>query len=137
VRTVVIDANVVVSFFVERDESQRAAAKVLLLEAVDGEITAIIPQFVVFEISYVLQTMYGATGERLATLIRDVVTLPGARVTDDCPWKRVLEVWPDPLPSLADAAILAVAVTNRYDAVATFDKKLARRVKDAGIRTYW
>lgn len=136
-RTVVIDANVLVSFFVDRNEAQREAAKALLLEAVDGEITAIIPQFVVFEISYVFQTMYRATGERLATLIRDVVTLPGARVTDDCPWKRVLEVWPDPLPSLADAAILAVAVTNRYDAVATFDKKLARRVKDAGIRTYW
>jgi len=137
VRTVVIDANVVVSFFVDRNEAQREAAKALLLEAVDGQITAIIPQFVVFEISYVVQTMYRATGERLATLIRDVVTLPGARVIDDCPWKRVLEVWPDPLPSLVDAAILAVAVTNRYDAVATFDKKLARRVKDVGIRTYW
>jgi predicted nucleic acid-binding protein len=137
VRSVVIDANVLVSFFVDRDEDQRTAAKALLLEAVDGEITAIIPQFVVFEISYVFQTMYGATGKRLATLIHDVITLPGARVTDDCPWKRILEIWPDPLPSLADAAILAVALTNRYDAVATFDKKLARRVKDAGIRTYW
>lgn len=137
VRSVVIDANVLVSFFVERDEAQRAAAKALLLEAVDGRIAAIIPQFVVFEISYVFQTMYGATGERLATLIRDVVTLPGARVIDDCPWKQILEIWPDPLPSLADAAILAVAVSNRYDAVATFDRKLARRVKGAGIPTYW
>ena len=136
-RSVVIDANVLVSFFVQRDEAQRVAAKALLLEAVDGEITAIIPQFVVFEISYVFQTMYGATGQRLATLIHDVITLPGARVTDDCPWKRILDVWPDPLPSLADAAILTLAVTNRYDAIATFDKKLARRVKDAGISTYW
>jgi predicted nucleic acid-binding protein len=137
VTSVVVDANVLVSFFVDRDKTRRAAAKALLLAAVDGEIEAIIPQFVVFEISYVFQTMYGATGRRLATLIRDVITLPGARVIDDCPWKRVLEVWPDPLPSLADAAILALAATNRYGAVATFDKKLARRVKDAGIRTYW
>jgi predicted nucleic acid-binding protein len=88
VRTVVIDANVLVSFFVDRNEAQREAAKALLLEAVDGEITAIIPQFVVFEISYAFHTMYRATGDRLATLIRDVVTLPGARVSDDCPWKR-------------------------------------------------
>ena len=51
-------------------------------------------------------------------------------MTDDCSWERVLEVWPNPLPSLADAAILAIAVTNRYDAVATFDKKLARRAAD-------
>lgn len=136
-RSVVIDANVLVSFFIERDETQRAAAKALLLSAVDGEITAVIPQFVVFEISYVFQTMYGATGQRLATLIRDVITLPGARVIDDCPWKRVLEVWPDPLPSLADAAILAVATSNRFDAVATFDKKLAKQLKTAGVRTYW
>jgi len=58
-------------------------------------------------------------------------------VIDDCPWKQVLDVWPDPLPSLADAAIFTLAVTNRYDAVATFDKKLTRRVKAAGIGTYW
>jgi predicted nucleic acid-binding protein len=137
VRSVVIDANVLVSFFIQRDEVQRAAAKALLLEAEDGQIEAIVPQFVVFETSYVFQSLYGATGERLATLIRDIITFPGVRVTDDCHWKRVLEVWPDPLPSLADAAILALAAANRYDAVATFDKKLAKRLKEAGIRSYW
>jgi predicted nucleic acid-binding protein len=137
VPSVVIDANALVSFFIERDVAQRAASKALLLKAVDGEITVIVPQFVVFEISYVFQTMYGVTGERLATMIRDVITLPGARVTDDCPWKRILEVWPHPLPSLADAALLAIAATNRYDAVATFDKKFAKRLKDAGLHTYW
>lgn len=60
-RSVVIDANVLVSFFVERDEAQRGGRESTQLEAVDGGITAIIPQFIVFEISYVLQTMYGAT----------------------------------------------------------------------------
>ena len=43
------------------------------------------PQFVVFEINYVFQSMYSATGERLATLIRDVITFSGMRITDDCP----------------------------------------------------
>lgn len=136
-RSVVLDANVIVSFFVDRNDTQRDAAKALLLKAEDGELEAIVPQFVVFEINYVFQTMYGATGERLATLIRDVITFPGVRVIDDCPWKRIFEVWPNPLPSLADAAILAVAATKRYDAVATFDKKLAKRLKDAAILTYW
>jgi len=49
----------------------------------------------------------------------------------------VMEVWPDPLPSLADAATAAVALTNRYDAVATFDRKLAKRVQDFGVAAYW
>ena len=136
-RRVVVDANVLVSFFIDRNEAQRQAAKALLLKAEDGELEVILPQFVVFEIHYVFQSMYGATGARLATLIRDVITFPGVRVIDDCPWIRVLEVWPDPLPALADAAILALALSNRYDAVATFDRKLAKRVKDAGVGTYW
>lgn len=70
-------------------------------------------------------------------MIRDVVTFPGVRVIDDCPWKRVMEVWPDPLPSLADGVIAAVATANRYDAVATFDRKLAKRVLDRGVSSYW
>jgi hypothetical protein len=35
---VVIDANVLVSFFVERNEKQRVAGKTLLLSAEEGEI---------------------------------------------------------------------------------------------------
>lgn len=91
----------------------------------------------VFEVTYVLQSQYGLTGERLASVIRSVITFPGVQLIDDCPWKRVMEVWPNPLPSLADAAIVAVATTNRYDAVATFDQKLAKRLKDFGVAAYW
>lgn len=87
--------------------------------------------------TYVLQGLYAITGERLTAMIRDVVSFPGLRVIDDCRWKRVLEVWPDPFPSLADAAIAAVATANRCDAVATFDRKLAKRVQDLGISSYW
>lgn len=136
-RSIVVDATVLVSFFVDRHEKQRDAVDALLQKAEEGEIAAIVPQFVVFEVTYVLQSQYGVTGERLAAMIRDVVTFPGVRVVDDCPWKRIMEVWPDPLPSLADAAIAAVAVANRYDAVATFDRKLAKRVEELGVPAYW
>jgi predicted nucleic acid-binding protein len=137
VRSVVVDANVLVSFFIERNEPQRAAARALLSSAEAGEIAAIVPQFVIFEVAYVLQSLYGYSGERLASLIRDVIAFPGVRIIDECPWKRVMDVWPDPIPSLADAALAAVALTNRFDAVATFDRKLAKRVQDFGIAAYW
>lgn len=136
-RSVVIDANVLVSYFTARNDAQLAAAKALLQQAEDGELVAIVPQFVVFEVTYVLQGLYNITGERLTAMIGDVIRFPGARVIDDCPWKRVLEVWPDPLPSLADAALAAVASANRYDAVATFDRKLARRAQALGVSSYW
>jgi predicted nucleic acid-binding protein len=137
VRSVVVDANLFVSFFIERHEAQRAAARELLQSAEDGEIAAVIPQSVVFEVAYVLQSQYAVTGDRLATIVRAVTSFPGVQLVDECQWKRVLELWPVPLASLADAAIVAVATANRYDAVATFDRKLANRLESFGLAAYW
>ena len=134
---VVVDANVFLSTLVHRNDEQRDAAKALLLKAEDGELEVILPQFVVFEIVYVLQSTYRIPASELASMLRDLIALPGVLVIDECPWKRVLEYWPAPLPSLADAAIVAVAGSNRYDAIATFDRKLAKRAKDIGVASYW
>jgi predicted nucleic acid-binding protein len=137
VQRVVVDANVFLSTLVHRNDKQREAAKTLLLKAEDGELEVILPQFVVFEIVYVLQSTYRVPGFELAPMLRDLIALPGVLVIDECPWKRVLEYWPAPLPSLADAALIAVAASKRYDAIATFDQKLGKRSKDLGVATYW
>ena len=134
---VVVDANVILSTLVHRNDEQRAAAKALLLKAEDGELQVILPQFVIFEIVYVLQSTYRIRASELAPMLRDLIALPGVLVIDECPWKRVLGYWPNPLPSLADASIVAVAASNRYDAIATFDQKLSKRSKGLGVPTYW
>ena len=136
-RRVIVDANVFVSYLTGRHEKQYEAARALLQEAEDGNLVAIVPQFVVFEVTYVLQSGYAVTGERLATMIRDLLAFPGVETIDDCPWKRVFEIWQKPLADLADAAIVAVAVAKRYDAVATFDRKLANRLGGFGVAAYW
>ena len=135
--SVVVDANVFVSFLVERNRAQHPATQALLAAAEADEIAGIIPQSVVFEIAYVLQGQYGLSGQRLATAVRAVTSFPGMQIVDDCPWKRLLQIWPDPIPGLADAVIVAVATANRSDAVATFDHKLARRLKEFGLDGYW
>jgi len=56
VRQVLIDANVFVSFLVERNEEQRAAAKALIDAASDGKIEAFVTQFAVFEVTYVCRS---------------------------------------------------------------------------------
>lgn len=134
---VVVDANVLLSFITGRIEKQRDTAKALLLKAAEGELTAIVPQFVVFETVYVLQSTYRIPSNELAPMIRDLIVLPGVLFIDECPWKRVLDLWPSPFPSVADAAIVAIAANNRYDAVATFDQKLANRMKDFAVAAYW
>jgi len=137
VQRIVVDANVLLSFIVDRDEKQRGAARALLQHAADGELVAIVPHFVIFEVVYVLQSTYRIAAADINPMIRDLIALPGLLLIDDCPWKRTLDSWPDPLSSLADAAIAAVALTNGYDAVATFDRKLARRLADFGVPAYW
>jgi predicted nucleic acid-binding protein len=137
VRSVVVDANVFVSLLTGRHEKQREVAAALLQEAEDGEIEIILPQFVVFEVTYVLQSLYAVTGDRLASMIRDLLSFPGVQVTDDCPWNRIFELWPNPLPGLADASIAALATVKRYDAIASFDRKLGRRAQDLGVASYW
>ena len=134
---VVVDANVFLSTLVHRNDEQREAAKALLVKAEDGELEVILPQFVVFEIVYVLQSTYRIPSSELAPMLRDLIALPGVLVIDECPWKRVLEYWPSPLPSLADAALVAVAANKRYDAIATFDLKLGKRAKELRVATYW
>jgi len=137
VQRVVVDANVLLSFIVHRNEKQRDVVKALLLSAEAGEMVAIVPQFVVFEVVYVLQSTYRISGLEVKAMIRDLVGLPGVLLIDECPWKRVLDLWPAPLPSLADAALASVAANSRYDAVATFDQKLAKRLKNLGVASYW
>jgi predicted nucleic acid-binding protein len=136
-RQVLVDANVFISFLVERNEPQRAAAKALIDSAGEGEIEAFVAQFAVFEVTYVLQSFYGMPVPRVATVVRDMVALPGVRVIDDCPWRKVFEYWPERLPGMADAATVAIANANRYDAVATFDQKMVKRMKSLGVASYW
>ena len=66
-----------------------------------------------------------------------MIALPGLTAIDDCPWKKVLEYWPELLTGLADAASVAVAITNGYDAIATFDQKMRRRMQSVGVESYW
>ena len=136
-RQVLIDANVFISFLVERNESQRAAAKALIDAAGDCEIEAFITQFAVFEVTYVLQSFYGMPIPRVAALMRDLIALPGVTAIDDCPWKKVFDLWPEQLAGLADASSVAVAIANHYDAIATFDQKMIKRMRSIGVESYW
>ena len=134
---VVVDANVLISFFYERNESQRQAAKELLRRAEDGEIVVIVPQVVLLEMTHVFRNFYGVPARTVAEMIHAAITFPGTVTVDDCLWREVLQRWPDSFSSVADAIIVALAITNRYDAVATFDQKLTTQMTSLGVASYW
>lgn len=134
---VVVDANVFISLLTDRNDAQRAQAKELLLRAETGELTIVLPQFILFEIAHVLRNLYGVQPAIAAALIRDTIALPGVVIVTNYPWPQILEQWSDRVPSIADAGIVALAITHRYDAVATFDQKLLRQMTLVGVPAYW
>lgn len=134
---VVVDTNVFISLLTDRDDAQRALAKQLLLRAETGEITIVLPQFILFEIAHVLRNLYGVAPATAASLIRDTIALPGVILITEYPWQEILDQWSERLPSIADAGIVALGTTHRYDAVATFDRKLTREMSSHGLPAYW
>jgi predicted nucleic acid-binding protein len=134
---VVVDANVLVSFFVERNEEQRLAGKALLLSARDGEIAVVVPHSVLLEIAYVLDSFYKIPPPEIHDAIRATIAYPGVITTTDCPWSRILELWPEPIRSINDACILALAIANKYDSIATFDQKLITQMKAFGVGSHF
>src|ERR1044071_3969267 len=64
-----------------RPVAQIEASLALLTSAEESDIAGIFPQSVVFDT------------RRLHAVVDSLTSFPGMRVVDDCPWKRVLEIW--------------------------------------------
>jgi len=135
-RHVVVDTNVLISVIFKRNEEQRALGLELFNRAGNGELAIIFPQFVIFEAIHVFGKMYRFSPAAITKMLREAMTLPGVTIRDDCPWPGFFEHWSNQHPDVGDAAILAIAIANRYT-LATFDHKLSNRAKTFGVVPYW
>ena len=135
-KRVVIDTNVLTSFLTDRNAEQQAQATELFEAAAEGGTELILHQMVISEMVYVLRNLYEVDVAEIAGMIDDLLCYPGVRPVDDVVWSRVLQLWPDEFKDFADAALAAVALEERYEAVATFDRAFARRLRGAGFGTW-
>lgn len=124
---VVIDTNVLISATTQRDPEQHRLTLGLMQAAVRREVELLVPQCSLFEFVYVLSSVYSLTDQRIQALVRDLLAFPGLSVIDDFDAVRWLELWSEVIRDPNDAAVAAAAVVTN-SAVATFDRKLARRL---------
>ena len=129
----VVDTNVLVSFLTDRHPEQQAQAAGLFSAAAAGENELLVPQLVVTELVFVLTNVYGRSNGEAASVVHDLLETPGAAIVDPLPWLVLFELWPNRVPGFADAVVAAVAAAGRTDAVATFDRPFARRLRRLGI----
>jgi predicted nucleic acid-binding protein len=133
---IVIDTNIVISFLTDRDPRQQEIAARMFQDAEAGQHELILHQIVVTEAVYVMRNLYRQTAGEVAATIRELIELPGIIVVDAMPWADLFDIWPQAVEAYADAALVAVTRHGKYDALATFDHDLLRRLKKLGTHPY-
>jgi predicted nucleic acid-binding protein len=119
-KRILVDANVLVSFLTNRNEDQRKRASALFKGAVAREHVLALHSMSIVEM-----------------VVAELLAMPGVIPVEEITWTRVLERWPEVISSLGDAILAAAASEGRYDAVATFDVPLRKKLAKQGSVSYW
>lgn len=131
-RAVLLDANVVLSAITDRNRHQQKTAEELFRAAARSEFWIAVPQFVLFEVSFVLENLYGRKQQEIANLLRELIALPGVMVIHELAIVQWLDLWSGRIPGAVDAALATLALTHRWP-VATFDRRLSRQLRRLGV----
>ena len=117
-----VDTNVLVRHLAGDPPEQAARATGLLSQATQ----LLLPDLIVAEVVYVLESFYEVPRPRVAELVRAVVAFPAIEVADEPVLLRALEVYEVHRLDFADAYLVAEAETSGVNAVASFDKTIER-----------
>lgn len=136
-RQILLDTNVLISYLTDRNPEQQTKAEALFEQAAAGTLILILHQVALIEMMHVLLNHYRTPQEEAATILRDLMGMPGTRAPHVMDWSTLFELWPEKVPSFPDALIATAAAFGRFDAVATFDVRLSRRLRRHGFQVYW
>lgn len=136
-KEVLVDTNVFISFLSDRNARQREKASELIRSAAQHEQMLVIHSMSIVEMIYVLTQLYHQDRVEVAEDVSDLLAMPGVISIDEVSWNLVFERWPETIPAVGDAMLAAAAAHGRFDAVATFDRDLAKKLVRQGSSLYW
>lgn len=136
-KEILVDTNVLVSFFTDRNQEQQERADALFRAAASRELTLAVHAISISEMVYVLRNLYKVESPKIAQAIRLLLAMPGVVAIGEVVWSLVLERWPETISSLGDAVLAATAIEGSYDAVATFDAPFGKKLAKQGSASYW
>ena len=120
--TALLDTNVLVRHLTgdPPDLAARATAYLSTGEAL------ILPDLILAEVVYVLESFYEAPRDRVAELARSIITFGSIQTVDPGLLLRAIEVYEVHRIDFSDAYLVALAETAGVDDIASFDRTIDR-----------
>lgn len=118
-----VDANVFLRFFTTDDAGQHGRAAALFKGAASGRHRLVTGPPVLFEIAWTLRSAYGLPNPKILDVLQRFSSLPGLRLADAETVEEALAVAKRTGQEFADAYIHVLALREKTDAVATFNRK--------------
>lgn len=117
-----LDTNVLIRFLTGDPPRQARRAATFLAQAEE----LLVPDLVVAEVAYVLESYYEVKRARVAELLRAIIAFPAVIVVDDALLLRAIEVFDVHRLDFADAYLVASAEASGVGTVASFDRSIDR-----------
>ena len=120
--TAFIDTNVLIRHLTGDQPELAARATRYLANAED----LLLPDLILAEIAYVLESFYETPRAQVATTLRAVLAFPAIRVLDADLLQRAVEVYEIHRLDFADAYLVASAERTGVGVIASFDRSIDR-----------
>jgi predicted nucleic acid-binding protein len=117
-----LDTNVLIRHLTGDPPAQARRATAFLERAEE----LLVPDVIVAEAIYVLESFYEVKPTRVAELVRAVIAFPAIAVVDEPLLLRALEVYEVHRIDFAEAYLVASAEASGIEAIASFDRSIDR-----------